>query len=318
MAPLARCAAMWVSLGLLGAAEQAAAAPKPDCRLKQLGSLDLALRDGVLVPVTLNGHAGYMELELDYARSSFYQGAVAAIGLPHFNLNGRVGSYWNGEQIKQAAKFDSLVLGNANFAKGELLVVPIPDTGDVFGSLGMSFFAPVDFELDLRHRKMKLFAQDHCPGDVVYWSEEFASVPLRTGVLGDLYFDMELEGKKVQATWSPDSSTTTVTTDTTMRLFGFDEHSTGVVVERDAAGESEAHYRAMRLTAPGLTATNTKIMLIPRRRGGCGKTGGLIAAAQDCIARPPLLLGRNVLEAMHLYFATKERVLYFTAADEPE
>jgi hypothetical protein len=34
-----------------------------------------------------------------------------------------------------------------------------------------------------------------------------------------------------------------------------------------------------------------------------------------CISAGPLLLGRNVLSALHLYFAFKEENLYVTAAD---
>jgi len=323
MAPSARCAALLISLGLLASADKIAAAPKQaqDCRLKQLASLDLVLRDGgVLVPVTLNGHAGYMELELAYARSYFYQGAADAMGLPHRYLNGRVATYWDGELIKQSATFDSLVLGNATFANGEFVVAPIPDNGDVFGTLGMTFFAPVDFELDLRHKTMKLFSQDHCEGEVVYWSEQVASVPLKTGVLGDLFFDMVLEGKKVATSWSPSESMTTITSDATRNLFGFDEKSAGVEVERDASGNTVAHYRAMQLSAPGLTARNTKIVLVDDDAGGgCGKsafTGTRMAQKNDCLSKPPLRLGRNVLESMRLYFATKDRMLYFTAADE--
>jgi hypothetical protein len=41
-----------------------------------------------------------------------------------------------------------------------------------------------------------------------------------------------------------------------------------------------------------------------------------MAQKNDCLTKPPLRLGRNVLESMRLYFATKERMLYFTAADE--
>jgi hypothetical protein len=87
----------------------------------------------------------------------------------------------------------------------------------------------------------------------------------------------------------------------------------------DANDDGEvAHYRAMRLTAPGLTVSDTRIRLsVPRQLGGCiletrGRKGGGVGYT-GCENVYPMSLGRNILTQLRLYFATKEQILYFTA-----
>jgi hypothetical protein len=110
-----------------------------------------------------------------------------------------------------------------------------------------------------------------------------------------------------------------LTTDVTKHLYGFDEHSDDIETDQDADGRTRSHYRAMALTTPGLDVTNSKVELVPRPDLCHLETGwGRDAVAQysGCMgSEAPLKLGMNVLEKLHLYFATKENVVYFSAAD---
>jgi hypothetical protein len=179
----------------------------------------------------------------------------------------------------------------------------------------MDVFDRIDFELDLKRKKLNLFSQDRCPGTAVYWSDSFASTRLRreSGAFGNLYFEMEINGKKLDATWSPSARLTSLPAQVTKRLFRFDETSPDVEIEDD--GVFRRYIVAMQLTAPGLTATNTRVVLVPAAQ--CGDrppvTGSRIA--EECRRPQPLMLGRNILEQLRLYFATKERMLYYTAAE---
>jgi hypothetical protein len=102
-------------------------------------------------------------------------------------------------------------------------------------------------------------------------------------------------------------------------LYGFDEHSEDIETENEAGGRTRSHYRAMALTTPGLNVTNSRIELVPRPEGCRLDIGwGRNATTQysNCMGgEAPLHLGMNVLEKLHLYFATKEKVVYFSAAD---
>jgi hypothetical protein len=96
---------------------------------------------------------------------------------------------------------------------------------------------------------------------------------------------------------------------------GYSFRRTSPDVEIEDDGVFRRYIVAMQLTAPGLTATNTRVVLVPAAQ--CGDrppvTGSRIA--EECRRPQPLMLGRNILEQLRLYFATKERMLYYTAAE---
>jgi hypothetical protein len=72
----------------------------------------------------------------------------------------------------------------------------------------------------------------------------------------------------------------------------------------------------MQLDAVGFKVINAQITLRDPLTNRChlGTRFGA-AAYEGCIGNPPLALGLNVLKKLHVYIATKEKVLYFTLTD---
>ena len=308
----------------LALASQVAAAAEtlatPECKLNRIASVDFAFKDLAFIPVQVNGHPGAMVLDTASAFSVLWWNAISDLRLPT-HLTMMVGT----EEFIQLAYFKSLVIGNVTFSKGTFVrstrpsdAPREPPIGPVFGTLGMDVFAHVDFELDFARKKLNLYSQEHCPGKVVYWADAYSEAPMHRGTLGNLYFPMELDGKKIQATVSTGSLMTSLTTDLTRKLYGFDERSSDIEVEEDSSGGPAAHYRAMMLTAEGLKVTSTRIRLIPPQPA-CwlhpDRQDRAFGYGNECTGTYPLKLGLNVLQKLHLYFATKEQVLYFTPAD---
>jgi hypothetical protein len=164
---------------------------------------------------------------------------------------------------------------------------------------------------------MNFFSQDHCPGHAVYWSAKYDSAPIRFGSLGEFYFPMELEGKKLETTLATSKPMTTLNTDATRKLFNFDGTSADVETVTDDAGRTAAHYRAMRLSGEGLEIINARISLIDLSADNpCHLSTHLGAATYEgCLGIHPLALGQNVITKLHFYIATKEKMLYFTPAE---
>lgn len=162
-----------------------------------------------------------------------------------------------------------------------------------------------------------LFSQDHCPGHTVYWSKNYDSAPMRLDTLGEFYFPMELDGKKLETTLATSNPMTTLHTDASRKLYKFDSHSTDIETESDAAGNTTAHYRAMKLSGEGPEIINARIQLVdPLSNTTCSLSPRSGAASYDgCFGVHPLKLGKNVIRKLHLYIATKEKVLYFTPAN---
>jgi hypothetical protein len=303
-----------------------AAAASNECGLKRYASLDLVEVDGsyLLVPVTFQGSRVYMALDMAAPFSSVTEKAVHDFSLPTTGIPSNVGVHADKNQVRATAKITPFEVGGLQFKSADFLVFPQfgfrADLADapVVGVLGMDAFKQVDIELDAAHRKMHLFSPDHCPGRVVYWAAKYDSAPIRFGKLGEFYFPMELDGKKLETTLATSHPMTTLKTDATWKLFHFDTHSDDVETETDSSGHTTSRYRAMKLSSEGLDIINARISLVLPSTG-CYLGSHQGAAAYDgCYGVHPLQLGLNVISKLHFYVATKEKVLYFTPANAPE
>jgi hypothetical protein len=84
------------------------------------------------------------------------------------------------------AKYKSsapLKLGNISLGGTPVAITQYLIGGDhrVTVILGLDILTMFDVELDLAHHKINLFAKDHCPGKVIYWTKNagVASVPMK-------------------------------------------------------------------------------------------------------------------------------------------
>jgi hypothetical protein len=263
-----------------------------------------------------------MALNMASPFSSVTEKAVRDFSLPTRSIPFNVGVHAGKSQVRDTATATSFAVGGLQFKSANFLVFPqfrFPANAadaPVVGVLGMDVFKQLDIELDAAHRKMNLFSPDHCPEHVVYWSAKYDSVPIRFGSLGEFYFPMELDGKKLETTLATSDAMTTLRTDATRRLFNFDSHSADVEAETDSSGNTTVHYRAMKLSGEGLDIINARISLVDPPTAGCYLRSHQGAASYDgCFGVHPLALGQNVVSKLHFYIATKEKMLYFTPAN---
>jgi len=292
--------------------------PARDCRLRQLASIDLKIGSIVLIPVVLDGAAAFMGLNTSMPISTISEQAAAemkfAIGKnphPFVNSPGLV-------------SVDSLSLGSYDIGKVRLMVTVGPayvgsGLPPQIGSFALPTLFGVDYELDFAHNKLNLFSTTHCPGNVVYWTDKAAAIPYTLDKIGIPVFPIELDGKKLVATLQAGGSNTRLKTDVSKALYGFDEHSPGIRSDTSESGKTVNHYRAMKMTLPGLSVTNADVQLVDGLAKRCElslDSGPEHSATyKSCFGSPPLTLGLDVLRHLRLYFATEEHVLYVTAAD---
>ncbi len=278
------------------------------------------LKSLCLVPVTLKGSHAFMILHTASAFSTITESAASRLGLQVKTIASDMQMHAGSKSVQKVAWANGLTIGSVAFKSIDLLILSnIDDHSDtpVIGMLGMNAFSGVDVELDVANRKLNLFSQDHCPGHVVYWSKTYDLAPIRFGDMGEFYFPMELDGKKLETTIATLNSTTTLFTDATRRLYNFDKDSADVETVTDAKGATTGHYRAMKLSGEGIDIINANVQLVDRpTKDSCSLSRHFDAAAYDgCLGVHPLQLGRNVLTKLRIYIATKEKVLYFTPTD---
>ncbi len=312
-------------LGLTGPLSVLGAQPPPGagpCQLTQLASLDLQIVNGrVLVPVTIQGEAASMYLNLGSSFSALSKQAVTRFALRTTDYEFEKGpGFMSGKTpVQQSAWPTSLNLGGVHYQDEEFPVDPLSEdsgykSGQVSGAIGINRLWRMDLELDLAKKKMNLYSPDHCPAQGVQWTSHYQVIPLRRDGIGGFFFPVELDGRKIEATFGPTNSLTTLSTDVTRRLYGFDKNSPDIQSVRDASGKVTAHTRAMALTVNGLTLMDETVMLTDPSSDRCRlaiKSEGAVGYT-DCTYRYPLHLGNSLLEKLHVYIATKENILYYT------
>jgi hypothetical protein len=295
------------------------------CEAHQLASLDLKVLDNgqVLVPVTVNNAPFYMYFEIASPFTAVSEQAVMRFALQRTNIGKGLDITSGDKRVQQYATMN-FQLGDVMYSEEHILIDPQSSAPrrytqtDIIGFLGIDFLWTMDLDLDLAHGKLDLYEPSKCPGREVYWSSQYSVVPLRRDAFGNFFFPMELDGRRLEATLTTDSSASSLSTDVTKRVYGFDKNSGGIESVTDVDGHVVAQYRAMKLTASGLTVVDEKIKLTDPPNNTCRLTKKLDAIGYtDCLYRYPLRLGGDVLRRLHVDIATKENTMYFTAnADE--
>jgi len=175
------------------------------CQLRQVGSMDMIIRgNALLVPVTINGVSALMILNTGSGISMIDAAMLADLHLQRRLLQS--GAIFSGDKrVNEIAHVADFTVGRAHYGGVDFLVLPLkiarPSEGlPIVGGLGIDILDSIDLDLDFIHGKIGLFSQDHCPGQEVYWASSYDAVPIHRSALGDFYFPMELNGKKIQAT----------------------------------------------------------------------------------------------------------------------
>lgn len=311
---------------------EAPAAGNSDCRLKRLALVDLQISPAgiVTIPVAINGEATRMALDTSEPLNAVSGGTASRL-----RLRRQTSQVWmfyvRSVQTREFVKLERLSIGDLSWSGLDALVVSDsqflegkdPATG-VAGSLGIAMFSGVDLELDFSGHRMMIYSQDHCPGAVVSWSRAYYKIAMKRQEHGNLYFPMELDGRRVDTTLSTRDRRSVLTTDAARKGFGFDRRSAEVRHETGVHGDPD-YFRPMELTSEGFDIMNARISLGTPEDAPCELVVSKDpqqsvhyvehSGSGSCFS-VPLRLGVDVLSKMHLYLAFKEQALYFTVADD--
>ena len=190
---------------------------------------------------------------------------------------------------------------------------PLP--GGASGVAGLDLLKNFDIELDLKHAKFNLFSQEHCPGNVVYWSPDYAEVPFDADESGHVSFAMSLDDRKVSVDFDLREGPSVMGSKTLRRLFDLTTAAPGMTEETHVWGTSWT-YPFKTLSIEGLSIANPRIAIVTQEGHECRpETRWVNGREVTCYGDAELNLRSPVLKALRLYFAFKEKKLYVTPAD---
>ena len=307
----------------------ASAADTTACKLKQIAALDMIREPGgkIAVTVGINGAPHHVLVSLAAANSALTSDFAGGADIRQRNIAGRKHFRVNGERVETYGTIEALTIGSSLGRNISVLVSRRTHTvdRDVVGVLGTDVLGNFDLEFDFAANKINLFSTDHCPGMGGYWAAKHVEVPIDLEQLGRPASPWSLDGKPVIVTFDTASFNSSMHRSVALVKFGLDASSPGVTTaQTEDDGDVAYQYRFKSLTAEGIAIANPPVTLYgnPTQPLCEGKkhTGPSTAIpgwfhTSTCYGPGDLALGLRELSQLHLYFAFKEKLLYFTAAD---
>jgi hypothetical protein len=286
------------------------------CALHQVASLDLQrLADGaVVVPATIMGRQQRMLISISAPFSWIYADFGEAEGFKNPPPEPGNGSANPPHDIYQISE---VRIGNATIKDAQFYrMKKVPaHSHDAFGQLSVDLLSKFDMEIDLKRNKINLFSQEHCPGNVVYWTRSpYAAIPFEADTSQHPNLPMELDGKQIRVALTLAKGNAAMSMEAAKRLFDLDKDSFRMTpIVGTQADHPKYRYPFGVLNIDGLLIKNPMIDLDPKINDCLTYDKGF--RRSWCFGGADVYLGENELSQLHLFFAFKEGMLYVTPAD---
>jgi predicted aspartyl protease len=286
-----------------------AAPASASCQQVRIAGVDMATEaDGlVAVPVSVDDTQVMLTVDTGAIHTAISSRLADTLGLDR-NISSQVEAMAGGVPIVEMAYAHSLKMGPMATGRVGVMVAPSQAlSADTDGLFGPDVMNNYDVEIDYAHGRFALFSQDHCPGQVVYWTHEpYARVPMHVDDSWHISVPVMLDGKPVTAFIDTGAERSMMTQSVAKALFGITPDDPRLIRRdnisvNDTAPTTLYHYPFATLALEGITVAHPDIDIMPDSTLG---EGG-----------PQLIVGAGVLRQLHLYLAYKEQVLYATPAE---
>jgi len=215
---------------------------------------------------------------------------------------------------------DHLQVEKVRFAVSPWVLISAPDFG---GLLGPDILRLFDVDLDPAANRMKLFSQDHCPGNVVYWTRDWVVSPMEVSRGGHIRIPVELDGNSLDAMIDTGATYAVLSLTTAKGLFGLNADSPGITKlggeSKDPNAIQRFKYNFQSLSLSGILVKHPDIQIYSdEMKSSLPKltTGSMVPppALDKDDHLPDLIIGTNILDSLHIYIAYGEEKFYASAA----
>jgi len=293
-----------------------------DCTLKKYVSVEMSEGPSGLpvIPVAIGGKERKFIIHTEGVFSSISPHLADELGLTRLKMDPVIYT-GKGRRLREYVTVPSLGIGGASAQYAHMMISDPPPGID--GYIGPEILKAFDLDFDFAGHSFSLFQQNHCKGRVVYWTEDYATIPFDLSVDNNhITFDVELDGKVLRAALETASPETELSEATAQSRFGLTERSPGADLT-EVSGTTKYRFRFQNLTVGGLTVKRPLISIYGDAINKAVQNdysdimAGLAASHVAVLEKPDLWLGMNVLSKLHLYIAYKEKMLYFSGASGP-
>jgi predicted aspartyl protease len=295
------------------------------CTLQRVTALDADISGGVLlVKIQIEGHDTWAQIDTGSPIELIDKALAEELKLPL--RPARDGAFYDaaGKSAQHFVMVHKLSLNGMVAEDIPFLVTGEGRSGGpskIGGVFGANFLSAYDVELDLAHGKVNLFTKDHCPGNVVYWTQDYDVVPFR--IDGSLHatFMANLDDEPLRALLDTGASSTILSSQVARHRFNFDPGAAGTEPDGNmysGGGTAMPYYRHQfgSLTIGGVQIRNPELRVIADKMTRIIRDHAPIDHTQlGTTEETPLILGLNYLSKLRVYIAYSEHKVYFSAAN---
>ncbi len=293
----------------------AGAANAEDCSLKLIASYDMAPSEGsVVIQMVMAGKPRYTVLDTGSFTSWVTQKFVDDDRLETHDIT-TMKVYGARDRAEKYVTVPSVDIGPFHQPASNFMVEPSGDYGEISAGLGNNALEQFDVEFDFAGKKVKFFSQDHCEGQVVYWTKAYTVLPFS---LPDqtIHVEMTLDGHDLDTAFDTGTSLTYLNERVLAGTFGRDPSS-----EKEVTLYGHKFHSATfnSLSIGGVTFPNPSLLVMRDTMRELAKEDVPVKdqnqAGVTLAHFPHLLLGLDAIRHLHIYIAYKERKIYVSAAD---
>jgi predicted aspartyl protease len=276
------------------------------CRLTMVGEFDFVSRGdlgGIVIDAQLDGVPKKFIVDTGGVATMISEETSEELKLHRHVLEhmNAIEDY-AGRPLKWIAVIPSLQIGTLHGTDVHAVIDPYWDDKSAAGAIGPDFLRQFDVEFDFAAHKMRLFAQDHCPGQVVYWTHDpVAVLPIHLDDDGHISVTVTLDGKEKDAGLDTGAPFSSLKLAGARSDFGLTPQTPGMT--KAGPDEDVYDYRFKTLVIGGMTFYGPVVRLF----------GGPHLADDDM--KHKLLIGAAELSKLRLFVSYKEKMLYATTAD---
>jgi predicted aspartyl protease len=281
----------------LAAPALAADPPPTPCRLVRIATLDIDMDSTgrINMPMKFNGTEKRLMVDTGATTSFLTSDAVADLKLKTRSSGNSYMVGFGGRVESETVTVDEVEFAGMKGNNFSFFV-----TGgwmDAAGLLGGNILSGYDIDLDFAKGKLSVFSQDHCPGKVVYWTNQaYGTVPFEMNG-NHIWIKVKIDGEDIRAIVDTGAVDTVMSMDLAVHDFELD---------KKALARSR-HYPFKALSFGTVNVANPAIKLVPDAESG------VMGRYSDDLN---MILGMGVLRRLHLYIAYKEHVIYVTPATQ--
>ena len=228
-----------------------------------------------------------------------------------------------GKISRDEASIHELMIGHM---RGTDVAIPVsPSSLPADGIFSLDFLHTSDVDLDFAGDTLRLFSQDHCAGQVVYWTSPASVAIIPVTMQGyHMVVPVMLDGHEEKALIDTGATGSTMMINEAHRVFDLTMGSADTPEKGKLNGDDtlKTYSHDFKTLAFGdVTVNNPKLTLIPNAFGrNMDKTqlvGDRTKSDKDLLNVQDMIIGMDVLRKLHIYMALGERKMYVSQASPP-